>query len=161
MTTARAGAGQIDAAEIGFARQIVVVAVAASAIAGIGPPEPGESRPLGRRPHVERDRDRRCTRGLGTLDQTFRHFPALRGVQLKPHRRPARGDSVLDRCRGDRREDLQVVANLGRFGDGYLAVGVEGAIAAGRRDHDRTVIFCAEQLEAHVGRADINQSARA
>ena len=53
-----------------------------------------------------------------------------------------------------------MVADLGRLGHGNFAVGVEGAVAASRRDHDRAVIFRAEQLEAHIDIADIDQPSR-
>ena len=53
-----------------------------------------------------------------------------------------------------------MVAGFRRLGDRDLAVGVKGAVAAGRRDHDRAVVFGAEDLGAHVDLADIDQPAR-
>jgi hypothetical protein len=54
-----------------------------------------------------------------------------------------------------------MVPCLGRPGDGDLAIGMKGAVAAGRRDDDRAVIDRAEDLGAHVDGADIDESSRA
>jgi hypothetical protein len=54
-----------------------------------------------------------------------------------------------------------VVAHLGSFGDGDLAVGMKGAVAADRRDHDRAVIRRAEDFGAHVDIADVDEPSRA
>jgi hypothetical protein len=98
--------------------------------------------------------------GYRPLHQAFGDFPALRGVELKPYRRAARRDRVLDRGGRHGGQDLQMVARFRRIGDRDLGIGVKGAVAAGRRDHDRAVVFRAEDLAAHVDAADIDQPPR-
>ena len=66
-----ADAAEIDAGKIRFARQIVVEAVTASAVARVGAPQPDKSLPFRRRSHVEGHHDRRRSRGHCPLDQTF------------------------------------------------------------------------------------------
>ena len=53
-----------------------------------------------------------------------------------------------------------MVACFRRFGDGDLCVGVKRAVAARRRNHDRAVVFCAEDLGAHIDFADIDEPPR-
>jgi hypothetical protein len=54
-----------------------------------------------------------------------------------------------------------MVAGFRRLGDRDLAIGVKGAVAAGRRYHDRAVVFRAEDLGADIDLADIDEPARA
>ena len=53
-----------------------------------------------------------------------------------------------------------MVPALRGLGDGELAVGMKGPVAAGRRDHDRAVVADAEDLDAHVDLADVDQPPR-
>ena len=129
-----ADAAELDTGKIRLAAQIIRQAVATAAIARVGAAQADKGLPLRRRSHIERYRNRRRARALGPLHQRFGDLPFLRGVELKPDRRPARGDRILDRSRGHRREDLQMVAQPGGLGDGDLRVGVKGPVAAGRRD---------------------------
>ena len=69
----------------------------------------------------------RRARRLGDL-------PFVGRIELEPDRPAARLDRVLDRGRGDGRQHLQVVAGPGGARDRKLAVLVEGAVGAGRRD---------------------------
>jgi hypothetical protein len=58
---------------------------------------------------------------------------------------------------GYARQELQGSCCLS---DGHLTVGVKGAVAAGRRDHDRIVIGRAEDLGRRIDRADIDEPPR-
>src|SRR6202158_6101374 len=142
-------------------RQVVVEAMTASAVAGVGAPQSDKSLPFRRRSHIQRHHDRGCARGLCPLDQTFGNLPALRGVELKPYRRAARGDGILDRGRRDGGQNLQMVAGFRGLGDGDLRIGMKGAVAAGRRNNDRAVVFRADDLGADVAFAGVDEPARA
>jgi hypothetical protein len=48
---------------------------------------------------------------------------------------------------------------LAGVGDCHFSVRVKGAVAAGGRDRDRTVILAAENLRGHVDYADIDETA--
>ncbi len=54
----------------------------------------------------------------------------------------------------------KMVAGFRSLGDGDLRVGMKGAVAAHRRKDDRTVVFCAEDVGAHVDLADIDEPPR-
>src|SRR5262245_58907399 len=109
---------------------------------------------------VDGDRDRDAAGALGALDVMRGDFELVGGVELEPDRRPARSGRILDRGGRLRREDLQVVADLGGARNAALAVGVIALVPASRRDHDRRVIFLSEQLDAGVDLADVDQAAR-
>jgi len=51
-----------------------------------------------------------------------------------------------------------MIAGLGALGGGDLAVRMIGAMAAGGRENDRARIFLAEELDAHVDLADIDEA---
>src|SRR6185503_448382 len=84
---------------------------------------------------VHREDQRRASRTLRALDHLFRYRPILRPmVELKPDRGSSLGDRVLNGCRGDRGEHLQVVVRLGRTRDGNLAQWMECLLAPYRVD---------------------------
>ena len=53
-----------------------------------------------------------------------------------------------------------MVSQFRGLGDGDFRVGMKGAVAAGRRNHDRAVVFCAKDFGAHIDLADIDQPPR-
>jgi hypothetical protein len=53
-----------------------------------------------------------------------------------------------------------MVAGLCRLDDGDLGVGMKGAVAACRCDHDRAVVACAEDVGAGIDPADIGEPPR-
>ena len=70
-----------------------------------------------------------------------------------------RRNRFLDRgCRATGK-NLQVVAGPSRLGDGYLTIGMKGAIAASGRDHDRVVIGRAEKLGRRIDHTHIDEPA--
>jgi hypothetical protein len=54
-----------------------------------------------------------------------------------------------------------MVAGLGRPRDTRLRIVMERALAADRRAHDRRTVFGAEDVDAHVDLADVDEAARA
>jgi hypothetical protein len=50
-----------------------------------------------------------------------------------------------------------MVAGFRSLGDRDFRIGMKGAVAAGRRNHDWAVVFCAEDLGADVDLADIDE----
>ncbi len=53
-----------------------------------------------------------------------------------------------------------MVAGFRSLGDRDLRIGMKGAVAARRRNHDWAVVFCAEDLGADVDLADIDEPPR-
>ena len=109
---------------------------------------------------VDGDRHRDRTLPLHALDVMLGDLEFVGGVELRPDRPAARRNRVGDRRRCLRREDHQVVADLGGARDAFLAVRVIGLMAAGRIDDDRRLIFLSENFRAHVDLADIDKTAR-
>jgi hypothetical protein len=129
-------------------------------LARVGAAQPGQRLPVLARHHVDRHHDDGAASAFGTLDQRVAHGAVVGGVELEPDRPAARGDRILDRCRRHGGEHLQMIAGSRRACHGDLAPVVKGLVAAGGRDRDRAVVARAEQLDAHVDAADIDQAAR-
>ncbi len=88
-------------------------------------------------------------------------FQSAWWVELVPDRFTPRGDHVLDRARGHRREHLQVAPGLRGASHRDFAFRVEGLLAADRTEHDRRPPAHAEHLDRRIDPADVHQPARA
>ena len=83
-----ADAAEIDAAEVRLARQIVVGAVTASAVAGVGAPQPHKGFPFCGDSDIERHHDDRCPGGFRPLDELLR--PLASAGSYRAETTPAR-----------------------------------------------------------------------
>ena len=142
------------------ARLQAAAVMAAAAIARIGAPETEQRLLVAAAGTIHRNRDGKGARLLRALDHRLRHLPFVGGVELVPDRRAARGDDILDADAGCGREDLQMIAGLGGASGGSLAVVMERALAADRRQHDRRIVFRAEDVDAHIDLAHVDEPPR-
>ena len=155
-------AGEIDPVEIGPARDVLrqAPAMAIGAVPGVAAPQPRQGFPVVRAQRIDGQGDDRRSRPFRPHDQCLGDVPLVCRIELKPHRRAARRDRVLDRGAGLGRQHLQMVAGFRRLGDGDLPVRVKGVVAAGWRDHDRAIVAGAEDFGRHVDLADVDEPAR-
>ena len=110
---------------------------------------------------IHRYRDCGAPRFFRARHEGFGDLPFIRGVELVPDWRAARGGDIFHRAGRDSRENLQMVSGFRRLGDVDFAARVEGLLPADRRDDDRGIVFHAEDLGAHIDLADVDQTARA
>ena len=135
--------------------------VAGVAIAAIGAPQTEEGLLVAAARAIDRHRHRKRARLLGARHHGFCHLPFVGGIELVPDRRAARGGHLLDADAGRGRKDLQVVARLGAARGGNLTLVVERPLPPNRRQHDGGSVPHAQDVDAGVGLAHVDEAARA
>jgi len=98
---------------------------------------------------------------LGALNEAFGDFPFVGDVELIPDVGAILAIDVLDGVGTDSRESHQAFLRTSGASSGEFAIGVEGALAAGRADEDGPVPGGAEDFGVGVDFAGVDEAAGA
>ena len=134
--------------------------MASIAVTGIGAPQPKQRLLIAATAAINRHRNHWTAGLLCAGDEGLGDIPFVRCVELIPDRSTTRGGDFLDAEMVDVGENLQVVSGLCRARAGNLALVVERPLPSDRSKDDGRIVLHAQNVDAHVDLADVDQAAR-